>query len=66
VDSLTALDARTAKVAKELTSALGVVVQEATASRGEACGQSIVLSRNKEYNSVSVRRLELRIQFLVE
>ena len=66
VDSLTALDARTAKVAKDLTSALGVVVQEATASRGEACGQSIVLSRNKEYNYVSVQRLKLRIQFLGE
>ena len=66
VDSLTALDARTAMNAKDLTSALGVVVQEATASRGEACGQSIVLSRNKEYNYVSVQRLKLRIQFLGE
>jgi hypothetical protein len=52
--------------ATDLTSALGVVVQEATVSRGEACGQSTVFSRNKEYNSVSVQRLELRRQFLVE
>jgi hypothetical protein len=60
------LIARTAMHATDLTSALGVVVQEATVSRGEACGQSTVFSRNKEYNSVSVQRLELRRQFLVE